>query len=151
MFHYHTGGIGIMAIELDVNSIRMIAGKIDLSVGELVKLIGIKAWTSWVFKQPVGNPSLWNTKAPDGYVGGQSKFSINMQYGRPDTRLPVNWGGGVPNTPSIKAQDDYQVLYVTSSIPYMKKLEEEGHSTQGSHMIKRTIGELNLELKTALR
>ena len=141
-----------MAIELNASSIRMIAEKIDSSVGEVVKLIGIKAWTSLVFKTPVGNPSLWKSKPPKGYIGGQAKFSWNIQYKRPDTKTPVNWGGGIPNTPSIRVRNDYEALYVTSSIPYMEVLEKApGHSTQGHHMIKRTIGELNLELKTALR
>lgn len=138
-------------IELNANSIKMIARKIDKSVGEVVKLIGIKAWTSLVFKTPVGNPSLWKSKAPKGYVGGQAKFSWNMQYKRADTAQPVNWNSGVPNTPNINVRNDYSPLFVTSSIPYMEKLEEGKHSTQGGHMIKRTVGQLNLELKTALR
>lgn len=142
-----------MEYDLNKDTINMIADLIDTSVGEVVKLAGLKAWTSWVFKQPVGNPDLWETEyKPKGYVGGQSKFSINIQYGTPDTTLPTTLGAGLPSTPNIEARDDYKPLYVTSSIPYMEKLEKApGHSTQGFHMIKRTVGEVQLELKTALR
>ena len=142
-----------MEYDLNIDTINMIAGLIDKSVGEVVNLTGLKAWTSLIYKTPVGNPDLWKTKyKPKGYVGGQAKFSWNMQYGNPDTTLPTTWGAGLPPTPNIDARDDYKSLYVTSSIPYMEKLEKApGHSTQGFHMIKRTVGEVQLELKTALR
>lgn len=135
-----------MEFELNAQTIKMIAKEIDLSIGNFVALVGLKAWTSLVFKTPVGNPSLWKSKPPKGYVGGQAKFSWNMQYSRIDKSTPTTWGGGVPSTPNIKAREDYKTLYVTSSLPYMERLEN-GWSSQGSHMIKRTVGEIGLKLK----
>ena len=150
MFLYPIIGI-ITMLEFNQNAIRMIADKIDESVGTLVQTIGLKSWTSLVFKTPVGNPDLWKTNyVPAGYVGGQAKFSWNVNYNKPDMTIPISWGTGNPTTPTIKVGKNYETLFVTSSIPYMKRLEE-GHSTQGKHMIKRTVGEINLELKTALR
>lgn len=139
-----------MELELTTANIKLIAKKLDLSIGDFVHTLGLKAFTSLVFKTPVGNPTLWKSKAPKGYVGGRAKFSWNMQYKRPNTKQPLNWSGGLPPTPSIKINTNYEPLFVTSPVPYMERLEK-GWSTQGSHMIKRTVSEINLELKTAIR
>lgn len=151
MSQFLTGGIIQMELEFNQNTIGLIAKKINESVGTVVQLVGLKSWTSLVQKTPVGNPDLWKTKyVPAGYVGGQAKFSWNAQYNKPDTRLPISWGSGNPTTPKINVSDDYNILFITSSAPHMEALEK-GHSTQGKHMIKRTVGEINLELKSALR
>lgn len=140
-----------MELDFNQNTIRLIADKIDRSVGSVVRLIGLKSWYGVVSKTAVGNSDLWKIKyKPVGYVGGQAKFSWNVQYNSPDTSKPISWGTGEPTAPTIKVGKNYEALFITSSIPYMEALET-GHSTQGKHMIKRTVGEINLELKTALR
>ena len=132
--------------ELNSSTINMIADKIDSTVGEVVKIIALKSWTSLVYKTPVGNPDLWETNyVPAGYAGGQAKFSWNINYNKPDRTTPTSWSDGIPSTPEIQVRNDYSDAYVTSSIPYMLRLEE-GHSTQGMHMIKRTVSELKFEI-----
>lgn len=140
-----------MIHNFDTNFIKLIARKIDKTVGQVQVLVGLQFWSGVTFKTPVGNPALWKTKIkPIGYVGGRAKHSWNVSYALPDMSLPVSWGAGKPKTPTVRPREDYTVMYVTSSIPYMKKLED-GHSAQGDHMIKRTLSEINLDIKTALR
>jgi hypothetical protein len=140
-----------MVHDFNQNTIKLIAKKMQESVGQVVIVIGLKSWFSLVDKTPVGNSDLWESPyKPVGYVGGQAKFSWNVNFNKPDYSTPISWGGGQPSTPSIKVGKNYESLFITSSVPYMERLEK-GWSKQGKHMIKRTVGEVGLEIKQTLR
>lgn len=135
-------------MEMDLNdfNIGRVIKNINLSIGDFANVIALKAFTSLVFKTPVGNPSLWSSKPPKGYAGGQARFSWNIKHKEPDTSLPKSWGGSMPAVPRLKSQG-LEPVFVTSSIPYMQRLEE-GWSTQGSHMVGRTMSEIRYEINS---
>lgn len=135
-------------IEMDLNAanIEILMDKINLSIGDFANLIALKSFTSLIYKTPVGNPTLWSSKPPKGYAGGQARFSWNIKHGEPDTSTPSSWSMSYPLPPTLKSKG-LTPLYVTSSIPYMQRLED-GWSSQGSHMVKRTMSEIKYEINS---
>ena len=134
-------------MNLDQAGIDYVMNELSLSLGDFVKLISLKAWSSLVEKTPVGNPSLWTSKPPKGYVGGKARFSWNIKAKSPDKSIPQSWSMTMPVAPNFK-NVGYDPVFVTSSVPYMKRLEEDGWSTQGSHMLKRTLSEIKFEFNS---
>lgn len=137
----------MIELDLDARGIAYVMNELKLSIGDFVRIISLKAWTSLIYKTPVGNPSLWKTAyPPTGYIGGQARFSWNLQEVKPNTSLPRSWNEGYPAQPSLNNKG-FQAVYVTSSVPYMMALEN-GHSTQGMHMQKRTVSEIKYEFNS---
>tara|TARA_R100001143_G_scaffold61969_1_gene64049 strand:- start:18297 stop:18704 length:408 start_codon:yes stop_codon:yes gene_type:complete len=130
-------------MDLTPQNIDKLMGEVEASLGDFANLVALDAFTSLVYKTPVGNPDLWTTQAPDGYVGGQARASWNIQHGRPDTSLPTTWSAALPVAPQLKSMG-LEPVYVTSSVPYMTRLEN-GWSSQGSYMQKRTVSELQMK------
>jgi hypothetical protein len=133
-------------MDLTPQNIDKLMGEVELSLGDFANLVALDAFTSLVYKTPVGNPDLWDEKslpAPEGYVGGQARASWNIQHGRPDTSLPTTWSAALPVAPKLKSMG-LEPVYVTSSVPYMTRLEN-GWSSQGSHMQERTVSELQMK------
>jgi hypothetical protein len=130
-------------MDLTPQNIDRLMGEVETSLGDFANLVALDAFTSLVYKTPAGNPDLWESPAPDGYVGGQARASWNIQHRKPDTSLPSTWGASLPVAPQLKSMG-LEPVYVTSSVPYMGRLED-GHSKQGKHMQKRTVAELTFK------
>ncbi len=141
-----SGITSMIKMELNQRSIDYVMDQMVLSLGDFVNIIALKTWTSLVYKTPVGNPYLWTNKAPKGYVGGKARFSWNIQAKSPDKSIPDTWSTSIPITPNFK-NTGYDPVYVTSSIPYMNRLEK-GWSSQGSHMQERTLSEITFEFNS---
>ena len=89
-------------------------------------------------RSPVGNPDLWKTPPPKGYVGGH--FRANWQYSTtqaPNGILDVidNSDKGSATLGKIKASIVPDAMgkihYITNNLPYAQRLED-GWSTQAS-------------------
>lgn len=135
--------------ELNAETIKMIREELHQGVEDLTTFLGLKAWTFLVVNTPVGNPSLWSSKPPKNYAGGQARHSWNISIGKPDTSLPTSWTAGLPPTPEFTSAG-YEPVYVTSPLVYMPRLND-GWSSQGSHMVERAANVINFELKAILR
>ena len=97
-----------------------------------------------VERTPVGNPSLWESPPPPGYVGGRAR--ANWQYGfnsPPQGALDDIDKSGVVSLGRIskgaKGSPAAGIHYIANNLPYAQALEN-GHSTQApSGMVRLAV------------
>ena len=98
--------------------------------GVLLKLFGA------IIKQtPVGNPSLWKSKPPPGYVGGRLRGNWQTNVGSPNldaNRTPKEQYTTIARMQMIQdpANDMSAPIYFTNNLPYAQRIEFGSHSTQ---------------------
>lgn len=110
------------------------AGMVEEDVGKKMRIISIQLLNEIVTKSPVGNPELWMSKPPPGYVGGTFRASNLVSLGAPDYSEPtgpdeegsrtIQQGNAV-----IATSKPFSVIYIQSNLPYSVALEN-GHSKQ---------------------
>lgn len=100
-----------------------------------------------ILRNPVGNPTLWKSRAPKGYVGGRSR--ANWQHSAGGNPIVYNTkrtdGAGVATVgaimASVAATSPGSIHWIANGLPYIKKLEE-GHSTQAPNgMVKLAVAQ----------
>lgn len=108
-------------------------------VGELFSRI--------VVRSPVGNPSLWEGKAPKYYVGGTFRANWRVTYGEPETVFLTREKGYFPiqngeeAIATIEAGRGQRTWQIYNNAPYGLALEY-GHSTQRpTGLVKLTVME----------
>lgn len=91
----------------------------------------IRIWGNIIKLTPVGNPDLWKSKAPAGYVGGRARGNWFMgsehiqKVGGVNASKNANYIA--KNTPvNILARP----LYLYNNMPYINRLEYGSHSSQ---------------------
>lgn len=103
-------------------------------------------------RTPVGNPSLWQSGAPPGYVGGTARANWIPSIGTPD-QSEVNstdQNRGNNQVLAIQNQIPGNVFYLTNNVPYIERLEY-GWSTQAPNgMMRRTLREARSILREAV-
>lgn len=100
--------------------------------GEAIKQVGV----GLVMASPVGDPALWQGRAPPGYVGGT--FRANWQHGLNtapgDTLADIDAEGDATiarNNASVDAaRGTPGKHYFVNNLPYAAMLEYGGHSSQ---------------------
>lgn len=114
---------------------------------QVVQKVGADILSSVVQRTPVGNPSLWKSKPPKGYVGGRLRANWNVSFGVPDisTTTTTDASGGMTTARGVEiiAKWDGQAdIYVMNSLPYARPIEYEGHSMQApAGMVRITVTE----------
>ncbi len=103
-------------------------------------------------RTPVGNPSIWESNAPPGYVGGTARANWIPSIGTPD-QSEVNStdeSRGSNQVLSIQNQIPGNIYYLTNNLPYIERLEY-GWSTQAPNgMMRRTLREARSILKQSV-
>src|SRR6056297_229431 len=103
-------------------------------------------------RTPVGNPSLWESSAPPGYVGGTARANWVPSIGTPE-QAEVNstdQNSGNNQLLAIQNQIPGNIYYLTNNVPYIERLEY-GWSTQAPNgMMRRTLREARAILKQAV-
>ncbi len=123
------------------------AAKTKADLDDVVITTCIDISTRVINYTPVGNPSLWKTQyPPKGYTGGQAKGNWIANIGSPataSTRPPDKDGSEAIAAMTSEAQKaPGNVFYLTNNLPYIRRLEYEGWSSQApSGMIRRVIAE----------
>lgn len=109
---------------------RQIRDDIDLTI----RTVLFKLSERLVERSPVGNPSLWQSGAPPGYVGGH--FRAQWQHGfnnAPNRELSTTDASGIATTTelnrSIFGSPVAGIHWIVNTAPYAQRLED-GHSTQ---------------------
>jgi hypothetical protein len=117
------------------------------NVEKVVQKVGADILASVVSRTPVGNPSLWKSKPPKGYVGGRLRGNWNVSFGGPDlTTTPVRDQSGGPTIQRginiLTGWNGQADIYVMNSLPYVRTIEYEGHSSQApAGMVRITVAE----------
>lgn len=104
-------------------------------------------------RTPVGNPALWKSKPPKGYIGGSLRGGWQASIGTPDRSLSkrkeTNDAGGqtaVDAAGVANALCAGQTFYLTNPLPYARRVEFgwSGQAPQG--MLRVSILEAQTEL-----
>lgn len=109
-----------------------------------------------ISKSPVGNPTIWKNPgaAPVGYVGGRLKNNWVVSMNSPDftnSHAPDASGGMALARGVAKIRgwsNPGARLFITNSVPYMKRVEYEHWSSQAPVGVVRTTV---LEFKQIVR
>jgi len=59
------------ARQFSIDLSKLVANELPVAVAEVTRAISLAALRGVILKTPVGNPDLWKSKPPKGYVGGQ--------------------------------------------------------------------------------
>lgn len=113
----------------------------------VVSKVCISLLRNVVLQTPVGNPSLWQSPPPAGYVGGRLRSNWNTGFGavNRDEHGPDKSGRGSigRGTLALLQRPAEKDVYITNSLPYAIPVEY-GHSTQApAGMLRVTISQFN--------
>lgn len=86
-----------------------------------------------IIRSPVGNPDLWQSKPPKGYVGGQFRANWRISFGMPDIKISESTNyASIPM--EIKSElEAFKIgdrVVFSNPMPYGPRLEYDGWSTQ---------------------
>lgn len=127
-------------------SLQKFAKATPEKVTQVARKIGGEVLAKVVFRSPVGNPKLWKSKPPAGYVGGRFRSNWNIGLGDfgTDTSEAIDGAGQTISKGSAKLQglQPGQTFYLTNSLPYAIRLEY-GHSQEQAPkgMVRLTVAE----------
>jgi hypothetical protein len=115
-------------------SVKAFAEMTSKKLLDIKKEAAVEVANRVIERSPVGDPALWKTKPPKGYVGGQFKANWVAANGSVDssTTNAIDPSGQLTKDTvksSIDGAIDQQDIYISNSLPYAVELEN-GHSTQ---------------------
>lgn len=123
----------------------------------VIKKVVLDVSSSCVLKTPVGDPDTWKMAAPPGYVGGRARGSWQYAQGAPLEQEPggVDPSGQGPISrvrAGVETGDAATEHFITSTVPYMRRLEYDGWSNQAPNgMVRLTIEEFQRYVDNATR
>lgn len=110
-------------------SIRKFAEKVEQNTDQVVRTVAMEVGRSLVERSPVGNPSLWKSKPPPGYVGGRFRANWQVQAETPSfqTTGDIDQAGQATIarlTTLVSAMKAGGLIYFNNSLPYAQRLED---------------------------
>jgi len=143
------------ARQFSIDLSKLVANELPVAVAEVTRAISLAALRGVILKTPVGNPDLWKSKPPKGYVGGQFRGAWQLSVGSPGAGItgqksPGRRGDSAAAEKAVSEADarlrtlePYGVVYIVNGLPYAQRLED-GWSTQApGGMVALTVAELN--------
>ena len=118
----------------------------------VVRQVTFNLFRDVVLKSPIGNPDLWKTPPPPGYVGGRFRANWNVSYAAQDYSYTDSTNIARSETEIAKALTlpVGGVVYLSNGLPYARKLEY-GYSTQTPlGMIRTSVADFNRFVDRAL-
>lgn len=134
--------------------LQAFADKAKLNTDMVVQKITLDVARSVIQKSPVGNPELWKSAPPPGYVGGRFRANWMFGVGKVDTTTTSTVDKSGTGTLSklataISATAAGGVTYISNSLPYALPLEY-GHSSQAPQgMVRNTVTEFQQYINRA--
>ncbi len=121
-----------MASETFALSLAAFAKKAPEQARVVIRKVAIDLLTATVLRTPVGNPTLWKSKPPKGYVGGRLRANWNVSLVSPDTSTTdaIDKSGAQTidrGTAAIGEADGVKDIWMMNSLPYAIPIEY-GHS-----------------------
>ncbi len=130
-----------MSFADDVNRFAQDANR---SVERTIRGVELRLFTAVIMDTPVGNPDLWQSPAPEGYVGGRLRGNWQTSTAAPATGTSEDPDPSGAETMAavqafISALQGGQVTFLTNNLPYAVPVEY-GHSTQApSGMVRKNV------------
>lgn len=146
-----------MASESETFALRLsaFAKQAPEQIRVAVRKVSIDLLTNTVYRTPVGNPKLWKSKPPKGYVGGRLRANWTVALTAPNitTTDAIDKDGGATITTGvavIATADGTQDIFITNSLPYAIPIEY-GHSgvQAPAGMVRVTVTELQMYVDKA--
>lgn len=112
--------------------IAAFAARAGANADLVVRKVVLDVMTSLVMKSPVGDPDLWKDPPPPGYVGGRFRGEWQYSFNEPASALTntIDADGMVSIGRAANINPAAGVHYLTNLMPYGRKLEYDGHSSQ---------------------
>lgn len=101
---------------------------------EAIKVATITLFSGVITTSPVGNPSLWKSPAPRGYVGGAFRANWYLTHEQPSDKFDAD-ARNVLNVASEIGNSFYDSYILTNNSPYSERLESGQWSTQAPNGI----------------
>lgn len=137
--------------------LQKFAEKAKANADLVVQKVTLDVAKSVIEKSPVGNPDLWKSPAPPGYVGGRFRANWMFGVGQVDTTTTedIDANGGATLTKlaaAIGATGAGGVTFISNSLPYAEALEY-GHSSQipPHAMVRGTVSEFQQFVNQAVQ
>lgn len=106
--------------------------RITADMEKRIRAGALQLFASVIERTPVGNPDLWQTPAPPGYIGGTARGNWQTTLGAPAT-------GAIGHRSEQQAMSEASLttarytladtLYLANNLPYIQRLED-GYSGQ---------------------
>lgn len=116
----------------------------ERKIKKVVHKVIIDMGTRLVYRTPVGNPSIWQSPAPPGYVGGAAR--ANWQYGfgvMPAEALNLFDASGsltvAKITAGVKGSKAAGIHWIANNLPYIQRLENRWSTQAPQGMMKLTV------------
>ncbi len=136
--------------------LQKFAEKAKANADLVVQKVTLEVARSVVEKTPVGNPDLWKSPAPPGYVGGRLRANWVFGVGRVNTETTEEIdASGAPTlsrlTAAIQQTGAGGVTFISNSLPYAISVEY-GHSSQApAGMVRVTVAEFQQYVNQAVQ
>lgn len=127
--------------------------KYNDGIDNVVKKTVLKLSEKIVTRTPVGNPGLWESNAPSGYAGGRARNNWFPSFGDPSNESTESTANeSLSRVLSILNRVPGSVFFLTNNLPYIRRLEYDGWSTQAPRgMVRVTLREAQQEIKRAAK
>lgn len=118
-----------------IASLDRYSEKMKKDMEAVARRLVLDVGTALVMRSPVGQPSLWRSPAPPGYVGG--RFRANWQHGYnklPSGDLPDIDKTGAVSLARIRSGVSQSpaagIHFLTNNLPYAQRIEDGWSHTQ---------------------
>lgn len=141
-----------MSFELDL---RAFVEKAKGNADTVVRKVGTDMLARIVDRSPVGNPSLWESPPPPGYVGGRFRgnwqVTFNAQAVNEVARVDANGSATKAAGAAVLAayRSGVASIWLTNTVPYSQRLEFGWSSQAPQGMARITAAEFQLFVNKA--
>lgn len=113
---------------------------------DIIKGTVFQLFTNVIKRTPVGNPTIWKSSPPKGYIGGTLRNSWHCTTLKPSeqgVRSPSE--SGVDSLNSLAAISGYdlgETIYLTNNAPYAYRVEFGWSSQAPAGMVRVSLAEV---------
>ena len=120
----------------------------------VVRRAALELYGQMIERSPVGNPDLWKSPAPSGYVGGRFKNNWQVGIGSIDTRtnrgVDDSGSGAITSgNAALKAWTPGKTIFLSNSMPYAYRLETGWSKQAPTGIVKLTVQNFEVAIKKA--
>lgn len=118
----------------------------------IVRAVTYEWFASVILDTPVGNPSLWKSPAPEGYVGGALRGAWQASQGSPN--LTVNGvidpsGSSTVGSMRTAIGGAGTLTFLTNPLPYARPVEEGWSGQTPEGMVRKNLIRVQSNLRAA--